>query len=153
MIGMPPQVEVGITPTGKEVERYRSRSPFNPSDGAYGGPHPVKHFYFYRKEEEMVKELLLEFISSEEASIAQRSFFSMGAMLTVVMLVAVTLLVMSEANAVPPTECYYIAEGSCDWIQQGICYGTPQCWYWEYWCNSPSRGCVMDDWKCEGPGC
>ena len=99
------------------------------------------------------KDLLVTFVTSEEASIAQRSALRFGSMLTVVMVVAVTLLMVPEANAVPPAECYFIAEGSCDWIQMGICYGTPSCWYWEYWCNSPSQGCVYSGWKCEGPAC
>jgi len=98
-----------------------------------------------------VKKLLLEFISSEEASIAQRSFLNVGAMLTVVMLAAVTLLVTSGAKAVPPEECHGIAEGSCAWVLIDDCPGSP-CYIEGYYCNSPSRGCTRDNVRTCCPG-
>jgi len=99
----------------------------------------------------MVKKLLLEFIFSEDASITQRSFVNVGAMLTGVVLVAMVIVGLTSQPAWAQVCC---GEGCC---------GSPDCSSWtEDPCNanctykerSCRSGCVEYYYDCAGgPQC
>jgi len=90
------------------------------------------------------------FFASESGYASRRAGLSLGWL--VVMVVAVTLLAAPQvARADTCSDCG-IDLGSCAWIHPygTICFGSESWCLWEYWCNSPSEGCVMEpgDWEC-----
>ena len=96
------------------------------------------------------KNVLLDFFVSEEASIAQRSALQFGSMLTVVMVVAVTLLAAPQvAHADTCDDCGVPSQG-CAWVHQygTICFGSESWCLWEYFCRGAGQPCEQQGWEC-----
>ena len=82
------------------------------------------------------KDLLVTFVTSEEASITHRSALRLGSVLTVVMLVAMVMVVMTPMPA----------QASCCYAEEGHCCDDP-CGDWSYYpcnpnCEYVQRSCI-----------
>jgi len=115
------------------------------------------------------KDLLVTFVTSEEASITQRSAMSLGATLSIVLAVAIlTIGLMAQSpHAIDVWQCCASAGGSMDleyrWTWSKDCPQDPHCWeereQYRYCCSVSMCGCT--EWQstgnyrvcCEGAGC
>jgi len=98
-----------------------------------------------------LKDLLVTFVTSEDASIAQRSFFHIGAMLTVV-LVAMVIVGLTSQPAWAGSCCHAGCCGSTcgDWSSESVCGGlcikyTRSCFTgcneYYFYCNGVGERC------------
>jgi len=95
-----------------------------------------------------IKELLVTFVTSEEASIAQRSFFNVGAVLTVVVLVAMVIVGLTSQPAWAQVCCDVgCCNSTCgDWSYESPVCGGPCVRYY----RSCFTGCVEQYYTCSG---
>jgi len=93
------------------------------------------------------KDLLVTFVTSEEASITQRSFFNVGAVLTVVVLVAMVIVGLTSQPAWAQVCCGMgCCESTCgDWSSESACGGVCTRYY-----RSCFTGCVEEYYMCIG---
>ena len=99
-----------------------------------------------------LKDLLVTFVTSEEASITQRSALRLGSMLTVVMLVAMVMVVMTPMPAQAETCCILVHGPCCEGGECGAwyyydCQLNPSCQYVERSCFG---GCTEYYYACAG---
>jgi len=86
------------------------------------------------------KDLLVTFVTSEEASITQRSAMSMGAVLTAIVTVSMLIAIAPPAFASCPN----------DWSNQ---YCGKSCGSWETYDSCPGSPCVIYHRWCEQKYC
>jgi len=139
---------------------HRSRSPFNRSDEALSwalSDNPSTKSFHQKEEKMSIKDLLVTFVTSEEASITQRSALRLGALLPVVMLVAMAMVAMMPMSVAPvwaggaccqePNGEWGCSGSMCGPVQSVEACGGAPCYY--QW-----RDCYEDwtEWRYQCPG-
>jgi len=101
----------------------------------------------------MFKDLLVTFVTSEEASIARRSALKLGSMLTVVSLLAMVMVALNAQPAHADMDC--VEDCERDYTVQ--CWYNPQCFKWLWTCGEwyeQTYICAGQSETCERPeGC